>query len=219
MFFAESPAEGADSHQGWPVPQVRSWRRKRNYVLGATAILRPSSASPVNISPPSARPGRCASPGCRFYAHSQLSQGGGRYCCQRCCQHPGKHSKNCGRHVMEMDPPPEWALAEHGTVDIEMVLNVKLPIPTFLIPLAFCRWIIKGLVRLLYPHLLSLNECFSSTPFAERVAADARGFYRAVAATVGDLGRLSAREGEGRPRFELGYLEGLRTVPSADASS
>ena len=61
---------------------------------------------------------------------------------------------------------------------------MRPPIPTFLIPLMFVRWLVPKLFRMLYPYFLLLNERFESTPFAERVNADTHGFYAAVANTV-----------------------------------
>eukprot|EP00966_Prymnesium_polylepis_P257724 5953942-Prymnesium_polylepis.1 len=128
-----SPPEGESVFRGWDVPQVTaSWRRKRNYVLGATTIVRPSSAKVIELEKPSARPGRCASPGCDFAVHSCLSLGGGRYCCQRCHEKgSGKHGSSCER-VRYCEPVANggdggevastehaWQIAKYGTVDLE----------------------------------------------------------------------------------------------------
>lgn len=203
LFYAESPPEGCGVHRGWDVPPVRSWRRKRNYVLGATTIVRPSSARPLQIDPPSERPGPCASPGCGLYVHSTLGAGDGHYCCHRCREQPGRHAKGCERRAVATGPAPAWSLAEHGCVDVEIGLSLQLPIPTFLIPLAICRWVIKALVRLVYPRLLALNEQFGSTPFAQRVAADAAGFYRSVREALSEPTRPHVVEQKrgGGPRF------------------
>ena len=83
---------------------------------------------------------------------------------------------------------------------MEIYLSLKPPIPTWLIPLAFCRWVLKHLIRLVYPYFLLLNEQFETTPFAERVAADARGIYRAIKSAVGrSTGEAST--GDAGPRF------------------
>ena len=84
---------------------------------------------------------------------------------------------------------PTWSLAEHGCVDLDLVISVKLPIPTFLIPLALCRWILRGLISLVYPYLLLLNETFARTPFAQRVMRDKDGFYKAVSRALNEDGR------------------------------
>ena len=141
-----------------------SWRRKRNYVLGATTHIRPSSLAPLN-APPTSAPGRCASAGCSYYAHSALSVGGGLHCCKRCQGHPGKHGTACervehadstGTDAMACKPCHTWSVAAHGTVDLDMTLKLKLPIPTFLIPLALVRWLMPRLVRVRTPHPLAL---------------------------------------------------------------
>jgi len=184
LFYAESPKEGSTTHRGWPIPPVSSWRRKRNFVLGATTIVRPSGRRPLEIDPPTDKPGRCASPGCAYLCHSALSAGGGRYCCQRCHEKPGKHGSGCERRSHATAETAAWALAMHGSIDLELTISLKLPIPTFLIPLAFVRWVIIKLIRLVYPYLLALNERFDSTPFAQRVEADADGFYARLRATL-----------------------------------
>ena len=76
---------------------------------------------------------------------------------------------------------------------MDLHISMKLPIPTFLIPLALCRWVIVKLVRLVYPYLLYLNETFAHTTFAQRVADDADGFYRRVADSLNDEARAAAR--------------------------
>ena len=248
VFYAISPTEGESSYRGWPVPPVKGWRRKRNYVYGASCLIRPSAIAPLELAPPSERPARCATPGCGYLAHSCLSVGGGRYCCQRCQDRgkPGKYDGFCehvpaaeedgdganggggagggaragggggGGGSKEKDPTPReaaamaaamaaaaerrWCLPTHGTVDLELCVNVKLPIPTFLIPLFFLRWLVPKLLRVIYPLLLLLNERFERTPFAPRVAADGHGFYKAVADTINAPGRrCAARE----PRFVI----------------
>ena len=129
-----------------------------------------------------------------------MSLGDGRYCCQRCHEKPGKHGSGCERVLynvvnqasdvsMEKRVDPcrgehSWQLARYGTMDIELHVNVKLPIPTFLIPLTLVRWVVPKLVRLVYPYLLLLNERFERTPFAERVRNDRQGYYRDVARTL-----------------------------------
>ena len=47
--------------------------------------------------------------------------------------------------------------------------------------------------QVFYPPLLALNEIFAKTPFAERVAADGSGFYRAVDAALHERGRPHAQ--------------------------
>lgn len=159
-------------------PLYAMYRAQRNYVLGATTLVRPSSARPLEIVPPSERPACCASPGCAFYANRLLSAGSGLHCCRRCQDHPGKHSAQCERRRTADGPPPEWSLACHGTVDVDMHVHLRLPIPTFLIPLPLIRWLVPRLVRAFYPHLIALNEQFASTAFASRVEADSTGFYQ-----------------------------------------
>lgn len=179
------------------MPPVKSWRRKRNYVLGATTLVRPSSAAPLSIEPPGPAPGPCASPGCRFFAHSALSSGGGCYCCHKCREKPGKHAPGCERCEVQsadgdgggMGGGPAWALARYGCVDLELTITLKLPIPTFLIPLALVRWVCIKLIKLVYPYLLALNERFRSTPFAARMEADADGFYAKLRKTLTAPGR------------------------------
>ena len=185
MFYAESPKEGADEHRGWPVPKVSHWRRKRNYVLGATTLVTPSKAEPLELVPPGPKPAKCANPACTFYAHPVLSIGHGLYCCQKCHEKPGKHGPACQKcEVGGTGGAPSWSLPVHGTVDLELAISLKLPIPTFLIPLAFIRWVLIKLVKLVYPYLLALNERFIDTPFAQRVADDTDGFYDRLRATL-----------------------------------
>ena len=187
LSYAESPKEGEAYHRGWPIPPVKGWRRKRNYVLGATFLIRPSDKKPLELEPPSAKPGRCASPGCPFFVHPALSSGGGKYCCHKCHEKPNKHAAGCQRCEVAGVPPgggPEWALATHGTVDVEVTIQIKLPIPTWLIPLSFLRWVLIKVIKLFYPYLIALNERFTSTPFAERVRDDADGFYARLRSTL-----------------------------------
>lgn len=127
LFYAESPPEGRESHRGWPVPPVKSWRRKRNYVLGATSLVRPSAARPLNLEPPAHACSRCLSPGCTYLANSALSCGGGTHCCEKCKEHPGKHGASCERRAAT-GPVPAWALAVHGCVDLTIVITLKLPV-------------------------------------------------------------------------------------------
>lgn len=207
--FAVSPPEGENVYREWPVPKVKSWRRKRNYVLGATTVLRPSAAPVLRLSPPSARPGRCASPNCQFAVARCLSAGGGLYCCHKCQSHPGKHAASCERapfgDAANGGGAGEWQLPQYGTLDLEVMVNVKLPIPTFLIPLTLLRWLLPKLIRLVYPVLLLLNERFASTPFSQRVADDAAGFYKSIADTLNAPGRLYAarRRRPGEPVFVI----------------
>ena len=197
LFYAESPTEGTEVHRGFNIPPVKGWRRKRNYVLGATTIFRPSKYTrPLSTVEPSERPGACRSPNCPFYASTVLSNGAGTHCCARCAEKPGKHAKLCQRRSMEelrgrscAPPPPEWELPTHGTVDFDLYINLKLPIPTFLIPLSFARWVMVKLTNLVYPYLLTLNERFHETPFSERVKADAHGFYKRCSDAFSDPSR------------------------------
>jgi len=185
------------------VPSVTSWRRKRNYVLGATTLIRPSDALPLETKPPAdapTGPRRCASPGCTMYAHSALSLGGGLYCCCSCQDKPGKHAASCEKCVVgESALPPEWALPQHGTIDIDVFLHLKLPVPTFLIPLTLIRWVVPRLVQVFYPRLIQLNELFGRTTFAKRVVEDSSGFYRAVTAQMNDPTRSYLQPGRGGP--------------------
>ena len=185
MFYAESPAAGEATHRGWSVPPVSGWRRKRNFAH-AQILLKPSDvAQPLVLHPPSERPGCCASAGCPFYVGTALSSGRGTHCCGRCAERPGRHSAGCEQRRTS-EPPPEWALAEHGTVDLDVYISIQLPVPTFLIPLIFVRWVVSGVISLVYPYLLKLNERFGATPFARRVDEDAQGFYASVAAALND---------------------------------
>jgi hypothetical protein len=159
-----------------------------SFVIGATTLIRPSTAPPLEIEPPTPTPMRCQSPGCRYWAHSALSVGGGTHCCEKCKEHPCKYSARCEK-LDSSGPPPKWARAVHGCVDLELTISLKLPIPTFLIPLAFVRWVLVKLVKLIYPYLIALNERFGTTPFAERVAADADGFYARLRSTTLDAQR------------------------------
>ena len=194
MIYAESPKEGADNHRGWPIPKVSSWRRKRNYVLGASTVITPSASKPLELEAPGPAPVKCASPGCKFYAHSMLSVGNGLYCCHKCKEKPGKHGSSCEKcDVGRAAGPPRWNLPSHGTVDIELCISLKLPIPTWMIPLAFIRWVLIKLVKLVYPYLLALNERFSATPFAQRVLDDEQGFYAALRRTLSSPGRPWSR--------------------------
>lgn len=167
MMYAESPEEGTSCHRGWDVPAVKGWRRKRNYVIGATSLITPSRhARPLSAKETGQRPGKCASPGCGFFAHSALSVGNGTHCCQKC------HDKGSGKHhhsgfcerLPVSGPPPEWSLPLHGCVDFELFISMKIPIPTFLIPLTFARWVMVKLVRCLAQckaasHALSWTQC------------------------------------------------------------
>ena len=53
-----------------------------------------------------------------------------------------------------------------------LAVTIKFPIPTWLIPLAFVRWVAVKIIKLYYPYLVLLNERFDETPFAQRVEAD-----------------------------------------------
>ena len=77
MGFAISPQDGEAVYRGWEVPPVKSWRRKRNYVYGATLSVRPSDTPPVRVKSSSESPPHCCTPGCPYYAHSCLSVGSG----------------------------------------------------------------------------------------------------------------------------------------------
>lgn len=222
LLYVESPTEGVEVHRGWQVPPVKHWRRKRNYVLGATTLFRPSRhMRPLSTVEPSERPGPCRSPGCPFYASTVLSNGGGTHCCARCAERPGKHGKLCQRRSVEEgrvrgEPPPEWELPTHGTVDFDLYINLKIPIPTFLIPLAFARWVMVKLTNLVYPYLLTLNERFHDTPFSARVRDDEHGFYRRCGEAFTDPHRPHNRPtggGGGASRGDDG------PVPSSDACS
>ena len=174
LFYMESPAKDCKAYRGWQVPPVKSWRRVRNILLGSATLIRPSTLPAVTIEPPTPRPERCATPGCKFRANSALSLGGGRYCCARCRDRPGKHSSSCERCRSDGSTPAEWALATQGSVDLETHLRLILPIPRWLIPTSLVKWVVPKLVRLIYPLLLLLNERFPSTPFAARVAQAGR---------------------------------------------
>ena len=209
LAYIESPVEGATEHRGWPLPPVKSWRRKRNYVLGCVCVFRPSvHLAPLTLSPPGPVPVCCQSPGCRFYAASTLSTGLGTHCCSRCQEKPGKHSALCEKRAVT-GPAPPWAIAKHGTVDIDLGVTVKLPIPTWLIPLSFARWVLVKLVRANYPYLLTLNELFEQTPFRQRVEEDKVGFYARCKTAFDDATRKFRKEG--RPSF-------LFPVAPADAA-
>ena len=185
LFYAESPSEGTDTHRGWAVPPVKGWRRKRNYVLGATCIMRPSNAKPIEVEPPTATPAKCASPGCNLRVNSALSSGwGGLYCCGKCREKPCKHGSSCERCEFSSAASHKWDLATHGCVDLEISITLKLPIPTWMIPLAFLRWVLVKVIKLYYPYLLALNERFYSTPFAQRVKDDVDGFYERLRRTI-----------------------------------
>ena len=58
------------------------------------------------------------------------------------------------------------------------------------------RWAVPKLCRLIYPIFLHLNESFDSFPFAQRVAADERGFYRAVAGQLPSARAAAAPDGQ-----------------------
>ena len=84
---------------------------------------------------------------------------------------------------------------------LELIISLKLPIPTFLIPLAFVRWVFTKLVKLVYPKLIELNERFDELPFADRYRKDADGFYARLKETINTKWRpYQSREG---PRFPL----------------
>ena len=203
--YAISPAEGDEIYRGWPVPKVKSWRRKRNYVLGATTIIRPSAQPVLTLEPPCAKLPKCASPGCAFAVHSCLSAGSGRFCCHKCEHNPGKHASGC--EMVKFDEgggAHAWQLPAYGTLELELYVNVQLPIPTFLIPLALVRWIFPRLVRLVYPVLLLLNERFVALPFSQRVREDKDGFYKLVADALKAPERpCNARGREGEAKFVL----------------
>ena len=69
-------------------------------------------------------------------------------------------------------------------MDLEISITLKLPIPTWMIPLAFLRWVLVKVIKLYYPYLLALNERFYSTPFAQRVKDDVDGFYERLRRTI-----------------------------------
>ena len=117
---------------------------------------------------------------------------------------------------MRGEPPPEWELPTHGTVDFDLYINLKIPIPTLLIPLAFARWVMVKLTNLVYPYLLTLNERFHDTPFSARVRDDEHGFYRRCGEAFTDPHRPHNRPtggGGGASRGDDG------PVPSSDACS
>ena len=203
VLYAESPKEGAKEHRGWPIPKVTSWRRQRNFVLGATTVIKPSSARPVSLDPPSSKPAKCASPGCRFHANPALSIGGGLYCCLKCKEKGPKHAAPAYCQKREFpDENIKWSLAEHGCIDVELAVTIKFPIPTWLIPLAFVRWVAVKIIKLYYPYLVLLNERFDETPFAQRVEADKDGFYARLGQQLKDAKRSFARTREnGDPAF------------------
>ena len=88
-----------------------------------------------------------------------------------------------------------WARALHGCVDLELTISIKLPIPTWLLPLAFVRWVLVKLIKVFYPYLLLVNERFGTTPFAPRVQEDAHGFYARLRSTLRDAARPWRKQG------------------------
>ena len=97
-----------------------------------------------------------------------------------------------------------WQLPAYGTLELELYVNVQLPIPTFLIPLALARWIFPRLVRLVSPVRLLLNERFVALPFSQRVREDKDGFYKLVADALKAPERpCNARGREGEAKFVL----------------
>ncbi len=204
MLWAESPKAGEKVYRGFGVPPVKSWRRKRAFIETVVA-LRPSDAPPLDIAPPSPRPARCCSAGCRFFAHRALSAGGGTHCCKACRKSSGgKHDASCQRVEYDEKTSLEWALPNHGSVDVELALVLHPPIPTWMIPMALVRWLLSVLTRLLVPLLMLLNEDWDESIYAKRVAADASGWYAAAAAQVsGARSDEDAPGADGKPRFAL----------------
>jgi len=180
LIYAQSPPVETKVFRGFELPPVKSWRRVRNLLLGASTLVRPSSERVFTIDPPTPTPGRCASPHCGYRVHSNLSLGGGTHCCHRCAHHPGRHGPRCTRLPHDTTPASQWETAQHGCVDVEGYFRVKLPIPRWLIPNSLLRWAVPKLCRLIYPIFLHLNESYDSFPFAKRVEEDERGFYRSI---------------------------------------
>ena len=57
---------------------------------------------------------------------------------------------------------------------------IDLPIPRWLIPSALVRWVVPKFVKAIWPVLLRHSHDFEASAYAERVAADATGFYAAI---------------------------------------
>ena len=179
LVYAESPQPG-ELHSGWEVPPVTSWRRKRNMLLGAASMIRPSAAEAHDIEPKTAAPPKCKSRGCQFHANSSVSWES-EYCCYVCKGGRGKHSELlCEGGVYDAASPAPWSLPVHGCIYLETYVRLKPPIPSWMIPRWLLRCAIPKLITLIYPLFLMLNERLDSLPFGARVRADAQGFYRAL---------------------------------------
>jgi len=145
--MAASPSEPGDGKarplkgawRGWPVPEVSSFRRHRNVLLGCATYLS-ATPTPNELTPPTAAPGQCCTAGCALACHTSLGAFDGLHCCALCSSSKGRrHGPACERRPFDATPRA-WRHAETGALDVDMYLRAVLPVPRWLIPHALVRW-------------------------------------------------------------------------------